>query len=155
MLVAGTSFVLVSEYPLPFLPEVVLEITWSISGFPFIIALLRSVKVSMGVSQVLFAVVPLRVTAAATLRAAPRWGRYAAVVAGIACNVAVQALITLALTLPTRGDGFIWRMAWRRVALAWVMLGAHTALTVAVFRLKQRFVACRTIAGSTQVSRCN
>lgn len=104
--------------------------------------------------QVLFTVVPLHVTSAATLRASPRCGRYAAVAAGIACNVAMQAVITIAAALPKRADGYIWRSSWRRVTLSWVMLGIHAALVVAVFRMKSRIMAHRTLAGSTRVSRC-
>lgn len=93
--------------------------------------------------QVLFAVVPLRVTSQLALRAAPRWGRYGSLAVGIASNGAIQAGITAALALPARGDRYLWRSSWRRVCGAWLLFAAHAALVRAVFALRRHILARR------------
>lgn len=105
--------------------------------------------------QVLFTVVPLRVTSQFTLRAAPRWGRYSSIVVGIASNGAIQAGITAALAAPARGDRYIWRSSWRRVSGAWLLFVAHAALVRAVFALQHRVLARRaSITGVAAEPQC-
>lgn len=65
--------------------------------------------------QVLFAVVPLRVTSNAMLRAAPVWGRHGSVAAGVA-----------------RGDRYIWGNSWRRLTGSWAVFALHVAIVRAV-----------------------
>lgn len=100
--------------------------------------------------QVLFAVVPLRVTSNAMLRAAPVWGRHGSVAAGIACNAAVLAAITAASAWPARGDRYIWGNSWRRLTGSWALFAVHVALVRAVFALRRRILVTRaTMAGGS------
>ena len=99
-----------------------------------------------GCVQVLFTVVPLVVTCPATLRVAPRWGRYSSITAGIVCNVAMQAALTAASAWPARGDRYIWRSSRRRIFSSWVLLATHVALVRAVFWLRRRIMAQRALA---------
>lgn len=106
-----------------------------------------------GCVQVLFTVVPLVVTCPAMLRAAPRWGRYSSITAGIVCNVALQAVITAACAWPARGDRYIWRSSRRRISSSWVLLATHIALVRAVFWLRRRIMAQRaSMAGGVALA---
>eukprot|EP00892_Ulva_mutabilis_P012490 jgi/Ulvmu1/9613/UM054_0043.1 len=120
----------------------------------FVLAALRAVAIA-GVGspsawfsawgQVLFAVVPLRITSQLMLRAAPRSCSYVSVVIGLACNAVLQALATVLVAVPSRGEGYAWRNSWRRVVTSWVLLAVHCSLVLAVFAA-HRGVAARRVS---------
>eukprot|EP00892_Ulva_mutabilis_P005478 jgi/Ulvmu1/3301/UM153_0013.1 len=118
----------------------------------FVLAALRATLV-VGVrsAPMLFAFAPMRVTSHFTLRATPRWGRYASVAVGIACNVALQALATVLAAVPDRGDGYAGRSSWRREAMSWVLLAVHCGLVLAVFAGQRGMAARRGSVAGTQL----
>eukprot|EP00892_Ulva_mutabilis_P005474 jgi/Ulvmu1/3299/UM153_0011.1 len=126
----------------------------------FLLAALRAVVVA-GVGsawawfsawgQMLFVVAPIQTTSQFTLRAAPRWGRYTSVAAGIACNVALQVLATVLVAVPSRGDGYAWRNSWRRATTSWVLLAVHGGLVLAVFAGYRGVAARRGSLAGTQL----
>eukprot|EP00892_Ulva_mutabilis_P003649 jgi/Ulvmu1/1656/UM114_0025.1 len=99
-------------------------------------------------AQMLWCVPPLRVTSQLTLRAAPRWGPYAAIILGVGSNVLILLCVTAALVAPDRGERYIWRSSQARIAVSWAMTAVHVGLICAVFAMQRRTA---TLALSAQL----
>lgn len=76
----------------------------------------------------LWTVTPVRVSNAWVLRAAPRWGPYAAVSVSIAWNGALLAAMTAIVASMKRGERYAWRVSWRPLTLLWVLYLTHVAM---------------------------